>query len=161
MMLLNRNFLRAKVVKKTLSLRIVMENGIEIVATICGNVQHGRKLGRSLGFPTANVEIGGENRATDGVYLAQVAVDDTPLETHWALVNIGRRPSVETSGARRNAEAWIFDFDRDIYQHSIEIRLVKRLRDELRFDSLDALRAAMEQDKINAIKIIEEYEHRL
>lgn len=138
-----------------------MENGIEIVATICGNVQHGRKLGRSLGFPTANVEIGGENRATDGVYLAQVAVDDTPLETHWALVNIGRRPSVETSGARRNAEAWIFDFDRDIYQHSIEIRLVKRLRDELRFDSLDALRAAMEQDKINAIKIIEEYEHRL
>lgn len=138
-----------------------MENGIEIVATICGNVQHGRKLGRSLGFPTANVEIGVENRATDGVYLAQLAVDDTPNQSHWALVNIGRRPSVETSGARRNAEAWIFDFDRDIYQHSIEIRLVKRLRDELRFDSLDALRAAMEQDKINAIKIIEEYEHRL
>lgn len=125
--------------------------------TIRGIVQPGRRLGRTLGFPTANVHPTtpeDEMKAAEGVWVARVTVAASG-ERYWGLVNVGRRPTVETgSGGRCKAEAWLFDFDGDLYGREIEIELVRFLRAERRFASVEELRRAMEQDKIQAINMI-------
>ncbi len=129
--------------------------------TICGEVVPGRRLGRTIGFPTANIELepeqGGEERvrAGSGVWLARVSLEETG-QRYWAVANIGRRPTVETQagGGRYKAEAWLFDFDGDLYGRRIEVELVRFLRPERKFDSLEELRRAIERDKENALNII-------
>lgn len=108
---------------------------------IKGVVQHGKALGRKLGFPTANLEV--MTTADTGVYLGQLEVHD---QSYWALINIGFRPTVEQS-TRQNVEAYIFDFNNDIYGEEIEISLLQFLRPERRFASKEELRQAMEHDK--------------
>lgn len=136
---------------------------MEQTITIRGTVQPGRRLGRTLGFPTANVHPTEEDgRAAAGVWLARVTVEESGRR-YWALVNVGRRPTVEPDAGPNGeaipqpqckAEAWLFDFDGDLYGREIVIELMRYLRPERRFGSLEELRAAIEQDKRQAINII-------
>lgn len=123
--------------------------------TIRGRVLAGRQLGRTLGFPTANLHLPLERCRTErlgGVWLARIVLEDTG-ERYWGLVNVGVRPTVEDAGSCK-AEAWLLDFSGDLYGRQIGIELLKFLRTEQKFASVDELREAMEQDRLNAFNII-------
>lgn len=127
--------------------------------TIQGRVRPGRRLGRTLGFPTANIHptTPEDVRAAEGVWLARITVLASG-ERYWGLVNVGRRPTVETAtegGGVCKAEAWLFDFDGDLYGHELRLDLLRYLRPERKFASVEELRRAMERDKEQAINIIE------
>ncbi|MFI3295051.1 MAG: riboflavin kinase [Rikenellaceae bacterium] len=119
---------------------------------ISGLVVSGRRLGRELGFPTANIELNETFEGVRGVYLACMGGD---LLGYWALVNIGERPSVEGGfGSRVKAEVYILDFSGDLYGRHISFCLVEKLREELHFGSLDELRDQLDRDRDRAISLI-------
>lgn len=128
--------------------------------TIRGVVEPGRQLGRTLGFPTANVRLVDPfDPLQAGVWLASVTIETTGQRL-WGLVNVGQRPTIEETGVWK-AEAWLFDFEGDLYGQAIDIELLRFLRPERKFDSIEALREAMLQDKQNAINIIDKHEFTL
>ncbi|SFN36153.1 riboflavin kinase / FMN adenylyltransferase [Algoriella xinjiangensis] len=115
---------------------------------LSGKVVHGDKIGRTLGFPTANLEVDPNKLIPkDGVYAVDVFVDDTK---HLGLLSIGFRETVTNSREHR-VEVNILNFDQDIYGKTIKLEFLGRLRDEKKFNSLDELISAMNQDKENAI----------
>ncbi|MGH8078679.1 MAG: bifunctional riboflavin kinase/FAD synthetase [Lysobacter sp.] len=117
---------------------------------IGGRVVHGKQLGRTLGFPTANVRFAGKMPALSGIYASWVhGVGDRP----WASVSsLGTRPTVD--GIEPLLEAHLFDFDADIYGHRIEVEFVAKLRDELKFSDLATLTAQMHRDAEQARAIL-------
>lgn len=115
--------------------------------TIEGKVIHGNALARQLGFPTANVHLHRKKPALQGVYLVKV----THLcrgQRDWGVANIGFRPTVE--GTKAILEVNIFDFTADIYGTYLAIEFVSKLRDEQKFDSLEALKAQITRDVTQA-----------
>jgi riboflavin kinase/FMN adenylyltransferase len=108
---------------------------------LTGTVVRGEQRGRTLGFPTANLEICEELRPAAGVYAAHFSVAG---QTHKAAVNLGIRPTV--GGSRYAVEAHVLDFEGDLYGVQAELSLVARVRDEVRFAGLDALRAQIAVD---------------
>lgn len=117
---------------------------------ITGKVVHGDKIGRTLGFPTANLEVNPDKLIPkDGVYVVDVFVDD---KKYLGLLSIGYRETVTNSREHR-VEVNILEFSEDIYGKIIRLEFRGRLRDEKKFDSLDDLILAMNQDKENAIKL--------
>ncbi len=110
---------------------------------IQGQVIKGDQRGRELGYPTANLKLGETIHPAYGIYAAQVCVQGED-EWHKSAVNIGIRPMFEVPVAQ--VEAHILDFDRDIYDKILRVRLVKRLRGEAKFDSLEALIEQIEKD---------------
>lgn len=109
--------------------------------SISGRVLHGRKLGRELGFPTANLRFA-RRPPMQGVYAVQVlGIGSQPLP---AVASLGTRPTV--AGEAPLLEAHIFDFSGDLYGQLLEVEFVAKLRDEEKFASLDALAAQMRQD---------------
>lgn len=113
-----------------------------------GTVVHGQQLGRTIGFPTANLSPDPLRLVpANGVYAAAATLSDGRRLD--AAVNIGVRPTVESSG-RRVVEAHLLDFDGDIYGQAITLEFAARLRDEQRFDSLDALTAQLAADVADA-----------
>lgn len=108
---------------------------------IKGEVIHGAQLGRKMGFPTANIDARNLGDAANGVYLSRATIDGRDFR---AMSNIGVRPSV--GGSSRLLETHIFDFDGDLYGHTITIELLDKIRDEVRFESIDALRRQLERD---------------
>ena len=109
---------------------------------IDGTVVQGAQRGRTIGFPTANVETPNELLPPFGVYATTATLDGI---VYSSVTNIGVRPTVDDSG-RVSIETHIFNFDRDLYGASIRLGFVQRLRDERKFDSLDALRAQIQAD---------------
>ena len=115
---------------------------------LSSKVVHGDKIGRTLGFPTANLEVDPNKLIPkDGVYAVDVFVDDTK---YLGLLSIGFRETVTNSREHR-VEVNILNFDQDIYGKTIKLEFLGRLRDEEKFNSLDELISAMNQDKENAI----------
>ena len=111
--------------------------------TICGRVAHGDKRGRSIGFPTLNVDLHRRVSPLRGVFAVRVTgVDDSPLP---GVANLGTRPTV-TGDTRYLLEVHLFDFEREIYGAHVTVEFVGRIRDERKFPSFDALRAQIEQD---------------
>ena len=111
---------------------------------LSGKVVHGDKIGRTLGFPTANLEVDPNKLIPkDGVYAVDVFVDDTK---YLGLLSIGFRETVTNSREHR-VEVNILNFDQDIYGKTIKLEFLGRLRDEEKFNSLDELISAMNQDK--------------
>lgn len=111
--------------------------------SICGRVMHGRKLGRSIGFPTLNLRIPFERPAVDGVFVVRVhGLRDAPLE---GVASLGTRPAVERDG-RLLLEVHLFDFDEPIYGRLVRVEFAARLREERRFESLDALTGQIARD---------------
>jgi riboflavin kinase/FMN adenylyltransferase len=111
--------------------------------SVCGRVAHGDKRGRELGFPTANLKMFRKNTPLVGVF----AVTMTGLEgrTLHGVANLGNRPTVD-GGAKAVLETHLFDFNQDIYGRYVEVHFKTKLRDEVRFDSLEALRTQIGLD---------------
>jgi riboflavin kinase/FMN adenylyltransferase len=110
-----------------------------------GTVVHGAARGRTLGFPTANLNLHHEVTPPNGVYVGLVHMEDRP---RWGLVNIGTRPTFcEEEQARKTVEVFIDQFDGGLYGQTVEVDLTRFLRTEMRFPSVDALRIQMEKDR--------------
>lgn len=119
--------------------------------TLTGEVVHGKALGTKIGFPTANLRP--HYRAqlpADGVYAADALLPDGSRRR--AVVNIGRRPSVDSDGVR-SVEAHIIGYEGSLYGERITLRFIKRLRDEIKFDSIDSLASHISDDIRNALKL--------
>ena len=115
-----------------------------------GTVQHGDALGRTIGYPTANLSLGSYLRPRYGVYAARVRLADGRVFDGAA--NLGIRPQIEPP--KELLEAFLFDFDEDLYGQCIEVSLIAHLRDEAKFVDLDALVAQMDRDCDEARRIL-------
>lgn len=113
---------------------------------INGSVGHGQKLGTKLGFPTANIELNNDTKLIpkNGVYATRV-VRENDAE-YFGLVSIGERPTVDDSG-RITIEAYLLDFKGDLYGENLQLKMLKRIRDEKKFDTLDELVTEMHKDE--------------
>ena len=110
--------------------------------SISGKVVHGAKLGRQLGFPTANVHMRHERPALTGVYAVK-------LNTLPAVANLGVRPTLQGI-PKLKLEVHVFDFEGDLYDQHVNVQFYHKLRDEQKFAGLDALRAQIALDAENA-----------
>ncbi|MCZ6829975.1 MAG: bifunctional riboflavin kinase/FAD synthetase [Gammaproteobacteria bacterium] len=111
--------------------------------SVTGKVVYGEQLGRSLGVPTANLELQRLRFPLSGVYIVEVAgVAATPLP---GVANVGTRPTVDDS-IRANLEVHLLDFDRDIYGRTISVTFREKIREEQKFDSLDELKQQLYRD---------------
>ena len=117
-----------------------------------GIVKHGDSIGRTLGFPTANISIKPEYQLIEktGVYATIAKVDgkDYPSMTY-----IGRRPTISNE-LPTSIETYIMDFDGDLYGKEIRVTFVDRVRDEMTFDNLERLKSQIQEDKANIIRIL-------
>jgi riboflavin kinase / FMN adenylyltransferase len=109
---------------------------------LAGRILRGDQIGRTLGFPTANLDVGGLLVPPHGVYAAHAYVEG---RRHRAAVNIGTRPTL-TYGPELRVEAHLVDFDGDLYGQEMELTFVEKLRDEQKFSSLEELRAQIARD---------------
>ena len=112
-----------------------------------GVVEHGRQLGRTIGFPTANVALADYVRPRFGVYATRTRLPDG--REIAGVANIGVNPTIDGEIAPR-LEVWLFDFDEDIYDQTIETDLVAFLRDEAKFDGLEPMVKQIELDAAQA-----------
>ena len=111
--------------------------------TILGTVTRGDNLGKKIGFPTANLSAHSEQFPPNGVYAAEARIDG---ELHRGVINLGTRPTVSSGKSERVLEIHLFDFNRDIYGQDVEVRFLKFLRSEKKFENLDALVQQIRQD---------------
>ena len=114
---------------------------------LAGEVVKGDQRGRELGFPTANLDVTDLCTPPNGVYAAHAEVNGA---THRAAVNIGLRPTVAEAEPTLHVEAHLLDFEGDLYGEELSLSFVDKLRDEKPFDSLDALKAQIEKDIVQA-----------
>ena len=142
-----------------------------------GTVVHGDKLGRKLGYPTANLKIQDEEKITpgNGIYAVYAKIEmggstqkiedntlsHSPLTTHHpkatgsllkGMMSIGFRPTVD--GKKRVIEVNLFDFNKEIYGRALRVYVKKYLREEVKFDSLDELVMQIDQDKVESLKVL-------
>ncbi len=110
-----------------------------------GEVVHGDKRGRAIGFPTANIELDRYLRPAYGIYAVRARIEGRRIE---GVANLGIRPSFEPP--KELLEPYFFDFEGDLYGRTIEVDLIDYLRPEARYDEIDALIAAIEADCIAA-----------
>jgi riboflavin kinase/FMN adenylyltransferase len=111
--------------------------------TITGHVLHGRKLGRTLGFPTLNLRIPFERPALSGIFVVSVhGLHDRPLP---GVASLGTRPAVEANG-RLLLEVHLFDFSEQVYGRMVSVEFKSRLREERHYDSLELLTAQIHRD---------------
>jgi riboflavin kinase/FMN adenylyltransferase len=115
-----------------------------------GEVLHGDKRGRQLGYPTANLELGRYQRPAYGIYAVRVRLDDG--SEHAGVASLGIRPTFDPP--KELLETYIFDFDGDLYGRTIEVALHHYLRGEEKFDSLDALIKQMTRDEAEARRLL-------
>jgi len=126
-----------------------------------GTVIEGNKLGRTIGYPTANLQVTEDKKLIpgNGVYAVKVVVNggyssfNSP-HSYSGMMNIGIRPTVE--GVNRMIEVNIFDFDRDIYGDLLTVHIYKRLRSEQKFNGLEELKEQLGKDKEMAINLLNE-----
>ncbi len=111
--------------------------------TILGTVEQGKQLGRSLGFPTANLSAHSEQFPPNGVYAAEGILAGKKMS---GVVNLGVRPTLESDVPQRVLEFHVFDLDQDLYGKDIELRFLKYLRPEQKFKNLAALREQIARD---------------
>ena len=116
-----------------------------------GQVVHGNKIGRTIGYPTANLKSHNEEKITlgDGIYAVYVTVVG---KKYKGMLSIGFRPTVD--GKKRVTEVNIFDFDEEIYEQTIKVEIKKHLRQEVKFNSLDELKQQLHTDKENSLKCL-------
>ena len=111
--------------------------------TILGTVTRGDNLGKKIGFPTANLSAHSEQFPPNVVYVAEARIDG---ELYRGVINLGIRPTVSSGKSERVLEIHLFDFNRDIYGHDVEVRFLKFLRPEKKLANLDALVQQIRQD---------------
>jgi riboflavin kinase/FMN adenylyltransferase len=124
--------------------------------SVTAEVVRGNEIGRTIGFPTANLELPKEYMLFNqgGVYACLVDYKDL---TYKAMANIGHRPTIgDRAEGDMLIEVNLFDFDGDLYGQQIRVRFIDRIRDEVKFDGLQALKAQLEQDREKVKEILKE-----
>ena len=120
---------------------------------ISGKVIAGNRLGRTIGFPTANIETPAYKLLPkEGVYRVKVQVQSSKIEVknsfdHTGMMYIGKRPVLKQKDATIHVEVHIFDFDKDIYDQEIAVALTHRIRDDIRFENMEQLTGQLHRDK--------------
>lgn len=119
---------------------------------ISGKVEEGDKLGKELGFPTANISVPEAFKLipADGVYLGRVILGSGK---YFGMVSIGHRPTVVNRGEKR-VEVHILDFDQDIYGEKIKLEFLQWMRKDIKFDDVENLKKKMDEDKKHALELI-------
>ncbi|MDQ3190393.1 MAG: bifunctional riboflavin kinase/FAD synthetase [Bacteroidota bacterium] len=117
-----------------------------------GEIVPGNKIGRQIGFPTANIRIPEQYKLipSNGVYVVDVILNSN---RHRGMLNIGTNPTLNNNNKEQTIEVHIFDFTDDIYGQKIIIEFKDRIRDEVKFDNLDQLKFQLEDDKKTALKL--------
>jgi riboflavin kinase/FMN adenylyltransferase len=118
---------------------------------LTGEVVKGKQLGRTIGFPTANINIEEDYKKIpkNGVYVVKTFINEKEV---FGMMNIGFNPTV--NGEKKTIEVHLFDFDADIYGHKIEVSLLEYLREEQKFGSVELLKEQLNQDKKTALAFI-------
>lgn len=119
--------------------------------TLEGKVVEGKRIGRTIGYPTANIEMEFDYKIVPakGVYVIQSVIDG---EQYNGMLNIGNRPTVAKED-NVTIEAHFFDLNKDLYDKTISIVFIEKLRNEMKFNSLDELKNQLHNDKINSLRI--------
>lgn len=112
--------------------------------SICGKVVEGKKIGRTINYPTANIEIEEDYKLVpkSGVYIVSSVIEN---KTIFGMMNIGKNPTI--SGVSESIEVFYFDFNKDLYDKVVCVNLISRIRDEQKFESLDKLKKQLDLDK--------------
>ena len=120
--------------------------------TLSGRIVHGKSIGRTIGFPTANVEVneGYKLLPKNGVYLIQSIINKKQV---FGMMNIGVKPTLIESS--KTIEINFFDFEGDLYDRNIRVNIKQFIRDEIKFESLELLKSQIQKDKINCNSIID------
>jgi riboflavin kinase/FMN adenylyltransferase len=111
---------------------------------LSGTVVKGKQLGRTIGFPTANISLEEDYKLVpqNGVYVVQAEIDG---KTIYGMMNIGFNPTVQ--GKQKTIEVHLFDFDTDIYNRKIQVAILQRIRSEKKFESIELLTKQLEEDR--------------
>ena len=140
----------AEIVSSTIIRRAVEAGDLNKAATmlgreytILGTVEQGDDLGKKIGFPTANLSAHSEQFPPNGVYFAKAKLDGT---VYPGLVNLGYRPTMSSGRSGRTLEVYLLDFHRDIYGKDLELRFIRYLRPEKKFENVEALVRQIERD---------------
>lgn len=122
--------------------------------SLSGKVVEGNRIGRKIGFPTANIEIVEKFKLVpaDGVYAVKVSLDD---RNYQGMLNIGNRPTIGDD--KRSIECNIFNFSADIYNSKIKVELIERVRAELKFDNVEQLKQQLEMDQLLVKSFLKPY----
>lgn len=121
---------------------------------ITGNVTNGRGIGKTLNFPTANIQVSEMYKLIpkDGVYVVRSFINGAQV---FGMMNIGSNPTFK--GNKQSIEVHFFDIDQNLYNMILKVEILDRLRDECKFESVDLLKAQLEKDKIHALTFIQKY----
>jgi riboflavin kinase/FMN adenylyltransferase len=124
-----------------------------------GKVVGGNRIGRKIGFPTANVIPDDPHKLIprDGVYAVQVCMDGN---IYNGMLNVGYRPTIEAGMPIKTIEVNLFNFKVDIYNNKVTLYFRKRIRNEKKFDGIEQLREQLVKDKSEAQKILKEYKRK-
>jgi riboflavin kinase/FMN adenylyltransferase len=116
-----------------------------------GVVVHGDKIGRALGYPTANLKATDEEKITlgDGIYAVTVDVEGRQYK---GMMSIGFRPTI--NGKKRVTEVNIFDFNNEIYGYCIRVHVIQYLRNEVKFNGLEELKLQLDRDKVESLEVL-------
>ena len=130
-----------------------------------GQVVHGDKLGRKLGYPTANLKVQDEEKIIpgNGIYAVYAELDQPGQNSVYlkndgadprmkGMMSIGFRPTVD--GSKRVIEVNLFDFSQEIYDQKLRVYVKTYLREEIKFDGLDSLVKQIDQDKLDSLKVL-------
>lgn len=145
----NRSFcLDAQRISSTAIRQALAENDLALAKKllgrpyqVCGRVVHGNKLGRTIGFPTANIHLHRQVNPVKGVYAVQVQLKDICVK---GVANIGKRPTI--NGLKQLLEVHLFDFNENLYGQYLQIEFCHKIREEIKFPSFEALKQQIEQD---------------
>ncbi|KZE65916.1 bifunctional riboflavin kinase/FMN adenylyltransferase [Fictibacillus phosphorivorans] len=116
-----------------------------------GTVIHGDKRGRTIGFPTANLDTEDYSLPKVGVYAVEVTIDN---ESYYAMANVGHKPTFKEDQKKPSLEVHVFDFNHEIYGKTISVTWLKRIRDEKKFSGIDELISQLHADKSKTYEII-------
>jgi len=153
-----------EIVSSTLIRNYILEHQIEKANALLGYpyifegfVVRGNQIGRTIGFPTANLHINNEEKIipSNGVYAVKVKGKCLGDTIYNGMMNIGIRPTVD--GQKKVIEVHILDFDQDIYEQNLTVMVYEYIRGEVKFDGLESLKAQLAKDKITATAILKEY----
>ena len=119
--------------------------------SITGTIVKGKQLGRTIGFPTANIKIAEDYKLIpkNGVYIVKCNINE---KHYFGMMNIGNRPTVD--GTNTTIEINIFDFDQEIYDEQITVEFLDFIRDEQKFDSIDELKNQIQKDKTTSLNYL-------
>lgn len=120
--------------------------------SIAGRVAHGNKLGRTIGFPTANIMLNRLVIPLQGVFAVQI---QTKTGKYNGIANVGNRPTIK--GSKALLEVHLFDFNRSIYGEAIEVFFMYKIRNEVKFPNFEALKTQIEKDRIQAVEFFKAF----